>query len=417
MRIIFYFLHNPWPPRSGAHQRCLQILRELKSAGHEVIFSSSTIHSEQPWNEESKKAIQKITGQEVKLFVPSTTRITSNIDRFEKRFRHSILRKRGFRESIFCPHSLIRWFQKLVSSTKPDAIIINYAWFDQLVDHKRWKKIHRIIDIHDLVSINRQMWQFVEHQLAEYTKKPDASKFRDDFIAAKSGFNLHPQETEVYQKYDTVLSISKTEQSELQSSLNGVEIVHAPFTFSPPDLVNTYEGPAILSLGPNSYNLQGYLYFRDMILPAILKQSPEFRLTVTGSIKPEFCQHPAIDWKGFVPNRDALFQEAGFAVCPVFAGTGQQIKIVEAMAYGLAVVAFAEAARNSLIEHGESGLIANSAEEFAQHVASLQNDVALRMRLGQAAKKAIRQEWQNSQGLRAFASTLSNGTEKHRRAA
>jgi glycosyltransferase involved in cell wall biosynthesis len=417
MRILFYFMHNPCPPRSGAHQRCLQILRELRSAGHEVIFSSSTVHSEQPWNNESKKAVEAITGREAKIFEGPHRKLDCKIDKLEKRFRHSILRKRGFREQLFCPHSLIRWFRKLVSENKPDAIIINYAWFDQLVDHPRWKKIHRIIEIHDLLSINGQMWRFVEQQLAEYEKKPDASKFRKDFIAAKSGFHLHPQETEVYQRYDTVLSISRTEQSELQSLLKGVDVVHAPFTFAPPDLANTYQGPAILSLGPNPYNLQGYLYFRDVILPNILQQSPGFRLTVTGSIKPELCQHPVTDWKGFVPNRDALFQAARFAVCPVFAGTGQQIKIVEAMAYGLAVVAFEEAAKNSLIKHGESGLIASSAEEFAQHVASLQNNIKLRNQLGQAAKRAIRQEWENSRGLRAFAENLGNGAENHRRAA
>lgn len=413
MRILFYFMHNPCPPRSGAHQRCLQIVRELKTAGHEVIFASSILHTEQPWAEDSKTAIADLTGQPVYIY-GDPGRIGWRINTVEKKIRQFVLKKNGFRESLFCPITLIRWFRKLVDKIKPDVIFLNYAWFDQLIDHESWQQKYCAIEIHDLVSINGQMRQFVEGQLAVYATNSDASKFREEFNTAKLGFKVNPEEVEIYQRYDTVVCISKTEQNVLQSLLKGVNVVHAPFKLPPSDLANTYQGPAILSLGPNPFNTQGFIYFHDVILPQILKQSPGFRLIVTGSIQPKLCRHPAIEFKGFVKNRDAFFQEAGYAVCPVFAGTGQQIKIEEAMAYGLAVVAFREAAENSSLKHGENALVANTPDEFARHIAGLQNDLELRSRLGQAAKKTIIQQWENPGGFHDFGANIKRGADKNR---
>ena len=97
MRILFYYIHNSCPPLSGAHQRCLQLLRSLTQAGHEVIFVGSTLHTEQAWNEASKKSIREITGQPIYIFAPksplSGVRIWA-----EKTFRRFVLRKNGFRD-------------------------------------------------------------------------------------------------------------------------------------------------------------------------------------------------------------------------------------------------------------------------------------------------------------------------------
>ena len=47
----------------------------------------------------------------------------------------------------------------------------------------------------------------------------------------------------------------------------------------------------------------------------------------------------SVTLRGFVNDLDPLLASARFAICPVFGGTGQQIKIVEAIARGLPVVA------------------------------------------------------------------------------
>ena len=83
----------------------------------------------------------------------------------------------------------------------------------------------------------------------------------------------------------------------------------------------------------------------------------------------------------------------GFAVSPILGGTGQNVKVVEAMAHGLAVIGLRERAEVSPIRHGINGLVADRAEEFADHVLRLGQDRALRRRLGCAARDTITTEY------------------------
>ncbi len=409
MKAIVYFLHNPWPPKSGAHHRCLQMLRILQREGYEVIFASSTLHTEYPWNEESKAALASITGSPVQIFQRPNL-IVRKIDGLEKRLRLWRLGKRRFREAFFCPRSLIRWFRRLVDSHDPDLVLVNYAWFDQLVDHDKWKDRKRVMETIDFASVNQRMWAFVEKQLDACEQGASASRLREDFITTKSTYTIDEEEVEIYQRYTTVACISNQEKEILEPLVSGVEVAYIPFVPERTSSSNTYVGPPLLSVGRNPFNLQGYFYFVDAILPKILAKAPSFRLRLTGSMIPPSRFVPQIDWLGFVENRDSLFEEAGYSICPVFAGTGQQTKIAEAMAYGLAVVAFEEAARDSFLRHGENGLVAASADEFARHVVRLEGDPRLRRELGNAARQSILSAEQETQRCASLALGSANSS-------
>jgi glycosyltransferase involved in cell wall biosynthesis len=405
VKVVIYFLHNPWPPKSGAHHRCLQILRGLRQAECKVILASSTLHTEQPWTYESKDALREITGHDVKIF-EAPGKVTRNVDRIQRKLRRWGFYKGGISETFFCPYSLVSWFRAQVREFDPNVVLITYAWFDQLVDHRLWRDRYRVMETIDLLSINQQMWRYAQAQVDQCSNGGSALKLKEEFDAAKSEFRLDPEEVEIYRRYDTVSCISLSEKTFLDGLVPRSRVVHVPFVHETFACSNTYAGPPFLSLGPNPFNMQGYLYFVDAVLPLIKTQLPGFKLIVTGSIRSAPRRAPGIDWRGFVDNREPLFREAGYSVCPVFAGTGQQIKIVEAMAYGVAVVAFEGAARTSFIRNEENGLIAKSAREFADHVVRLECDRNLRARLGCAAKVYIGEEYEKHKGLPGLIETL-----------
>jgi glycosyltransferase involved in cell wall biosynthesis len=66
---------------------------------------------------------------------------------------------------------------------------------------------------------------------------------------------------------------------------------------------------------------------------------------------------------------------------------------LEAMAHGVAVITLPGAARSSPIRHGQNGLVANNAREFAEYVVQLSRDRELCRRLGQAARETIASEY------------------------
>jgi glycosyltransferase involved in cell wall biosynthesis len=109
---------------------------------------------------------------------------------------------------------------------------------------------------------------------------------------------------------------------------------------------------------------------------------------------------PEVELIDFVPDLSELFGSARFLVCPILGKTGQQIKIIEAMAHGVPVIATRVAAEGGPLRDGVNGLVARNANEFAEHVIRLWNDAELRQRLGRAARATIAQEYSDAR-LRA----------------
>ena len=398
LKVLVYFLHNPWPSRSGAHQRCLQVLRGLRTAGCEVIFASATSHTEQKWTQESEEALREITDGEVYVF-NGPRRLGRLVDRVERKIRHWFSGESQLERTLSCPYSLIRWFRTLVERVNPDVIIVNYSWFDQLISHKAWRHRHRVIDTHDLVSLNQKLRSLAAAQIERCAKDGTASELREKFTSARSALSIDPEELEIFRRYDTVIAISRTEMAAL-GPLNSANIIYLPFVSEPSRFSkSSYAGPPLLSLGPNPFNIQGYLYFLDAVLPRIRSEVPGFKLVVTGVPGSVPRLAAEIDWRGFVKDRSAIFDHAGYSICPVFGGTGQQIKIVEAMAHGLAMVVFQEAAEASFVRHEENGFVARSAQEFAGYVVLLERDGKLRRRMGRAAMATIAEEHEKHEAL------------------
>jgi Glycosyltransferase len=151
------------------------------------------------------------------------------------------------------------------------------------------------------------------------------------------------------------------------------------------------------------------LYFVKKVLPRVLRRAPSFLLKVTGSFPFKTPLAAAgVTLSGFVPDLKPVYESARFFVCPVFGGTGQQIKIVEAMAHGLPVVALRFAAERSPVRHEVNGLIADNAEQFAEHTVRLWNDAALCRRLGDAARETVASEFSSDRLTDALSRILGN---------
>src|SRR5438552_12170442 len=55
---LVYFPHNPWPPRTGAHRRCMQTLDGLVQLGAAVHLASTFRFTDTPWTVESIEGLR-----------------------------------------------------------------------------------------------------------------------------------------------------------------------------------------------------------------------------------------------------------------------------------------------------------------------------------------------------------------------
>jgi hypothetical protein len=207
------------------------------------------------------------------------------------------------------------------------------------------------------------------------------------------GFEVSEEEYRIYDRFACTVAITPADAALIRNHTRGTHVVTIPMTHPVCEIGNTYDGNALYTAWRNPFNVQGYLYFAARVLPSILKCAPAFRLSVTGGICRDVVPAQSVELRGFVPDLVAEYRRAPFLICPILGKTGQQIKIIEAMAHGVPVVATKTAALGSPIRHGENGLVAEDAGEFAGHAVRLWQDREECRRLGAAARETISQEF------------------------
>ncbi|KAB8330890.1 glycosyltransferase family 4 protein [Scytonema tolypothrichoides VB-61278] len=387
--VLFFFPHNPYPAKSGAHKRCLETLYCLKELGFQVIFMSSTLTSETKWEKSSIEALKADFVTDVSIYEP--TILDRKFILFLRIYYKLIRQTPPISSGIKTPFGMRRWFAEKFHSTQAKILFMNYANWDGLCSDRQFSSSRKVIDTHDLITLNIAMQKALKKYLTTpvcHNAQIDEQIFQEDFFE-KLNLETSSEEFSVFDNYDHTIVISPTEIEIVKNKTFKTKISYIPVQQAPYDVNNQYEGAAIFPIGPNLFNIQGYLYFIKKILPLVLQQDSNFLLQVTGTGCKEVYPTEGVLLSGFVPNLAELYQKARFAVCPVFGGTGQQIKIVEAMAHGVPVVATRFAGERSPIIHNQNGFIANNAIEFAEYVLQLWKNKDLCQTMGTNAKETI----------------------------
>jgi len=388
IRILFFFPYCPYPPTTGAHQRCMAIVSALLRLGYEVIFLGVENYRKRTWTPESVVSLKKAGVKEVYIYHVTLPDFFKNIliALYYRLFHDEFL---PWNSRFYVPAGMRAWFAAIRSDVQPDIIWMNYVHWDSLIDRRGGRQTEMIVDYLDPVSLNGKMQYALKNC---FTKKPFAVIHRDvleeDFFTRKT-FTIDDAELRIITGYDKIIAISRTEADIIEQSGKTKPVFFLPVTMPPVDCDNRYEQPPVFAAGPNLFNVQGYYYFTEKVLPAILKTIPDFSLTVSGSVTDLVQPRDGVTRIGFVDDIGKVYCESRFAICPVLGGTGQQIKIVEAMAHGLTVVATKFSAGSSPIIHGVNGFVAADASEFAGYCVRLWNDPGLCRKMGGEARKSI----------------------------
>jgi hypothetical protein len=407
-KVLCFFPHNLYPPRSGAHKRGLEMLSGLREIGCEVTLLSSTLSTDSEWQTASVGTLKANWATDVLVYEASA--VDHGFVTLLKGLYWLLRRNPPVNSALRTPPGMRRWFERTLHEISPDVVLMNYAHWDGLVNHRRFRSLLRIIDILDLVTLNVRMRRALDRRLPSPPISADAVAdlvLQEDFYE-KLALTVDPREFHIYDKYNYAIAISSQEAEAVERNTARTKVRFIPMTQKPSYMANTYEGPGLFPTGPNPFNIQGYLYFVKRVLPRVQGKARDFSLHVTGYCCDRVCPTEGVVLSGHVPDLKEVYRSASFMVCPVFGGTGQQIKILEAMAHGVPVIALRCVADRSPIRHGVNGLIAHNAEEFAEHVLQLWNNRELCRELGQAARETIAAEFSPARLLEELACILGD---------
>jgi glycosyltransferase involved in cell wall biosynthesis len=124
-------------------------------------------------------------------------------------------------------------------------------------------------------------------------------------------------------------------------------------------------------------NRNGLRFLLDEVLPRVWRELPEARLSLVGAgLATPPSRDPRVEALGFVDDLDAAYASASAAVVPLLQGGGTPLKFVEALAYGLPVVATSRAAAGLAVRDGEHCLLADDAPAFAAALVGVLRDGA-----------------------------------------
>ncbi|MDC8014846.1 glycosyltransferase family 4 protein [Tahibacter soli] len=146
-------------------------------------------------------------------------------------------------------------------------------------------------------------------------------------------------------------------------------------------------------------NVDAVTWFAGEVLPLL----PAVRLTLVGANpSPQIARlarHNArIELVGPVPDVHPYLARAAVAIVPLRAGSGQQLKMIEAMASGTPVVATSLSAAGLEAVDGEHALVADDGAAMAAAVERLMSDPAFAARLARQARRFVeaRHGWERS---------------------
>jgi glycosyltransferase involved in cell wall biosynthesis len=136
------------------------------------------------------------------------------------------------------------------------------------------------------------------------------------------------------------------------------------------------------------------------IWPKILSDLPNARLLIAGA-HPEnvrsYSETPhGVEFLGFVENLEELYRKVGVVCCPILAGGGTRIKILEAAAYGKPVVSTVVGAEGLELSDGHEILLRNDPESFANACVQLLTDRELALKIGAAARSVVMDRYEKS---------------------
>ncbi|HEX4484127.1 MAG TPA: glycosyltransferase family 4 protein [Solirubrobacteraceae bacterium] len=113
-------------------------------------------------------------------------------------------------------------------------------------------------------------------------------------------------------------------------------------------------------------NRRGLEFLLEQVLPRVWEKLPQAKLALVGAgLAQPPSSDPRVETLGFVDDLRTAYARSSCAVVPLLQGGGTPLKFVEALAYGLPVLATPRAAAGLDVRDGVDCLIADGAEAFA----------------------------------------------------
>lgn len=369
MKIVVLASRFPYPLERGDKLRLYQQIKEL-SKYHEVILFACHDHDiESTWLEEIKKYCKEIYTHRFTLIEKAVGLFTSLINGWP--FQCGQVYSPAFRKQI-----------EMYCDQNQDAVI--FCQLIRMAPYCKRVKNRKFLDYMDAFSLSMK-------------KRAEISPFPISFLYHWESRRVKKYELEMITCFDKVIAITNQDAVVLEINNNAkCQIIpnNIDLDFFQNDLKiePTFDIGFIGNLGylPNEEAID---FINSKILSQYeLKHGKKLSFLIAGArptnkIKSMSNGNVQI-WSDVNDIRDA-YKAIRVLVAPIKSGTGQQNKVLEAMAMGVPVVTTGEVAKGISATNGKDMVIANDNIAFINAIYMLLNDTNFYSTIQQKAKEFI----------------------------
>lgn len=378
------------PPNAGNRVRIATLAQALTTSGHDVHFAYVPME-------------QADTSAMVARFGPARLHTLPWARRGGARLLAlRALRKLGRRLKLDAGYmlGLDEWYDERITPAlrdlhtvhRFDAVLVEYVFMSKALQ-AFGPGCLRLLDTHDSFGMRHR------HYLASGLIP---QWYSTSLAGEEAGFR----------RADVVLAIEANEARAFSRRLagSGTRVVQVGHLIDIGEPIPPSDAPNLLFVGSgNLLNVQGARLFSEQVLPLIRSERPDVQFLLAGGVAAQVPDGPGIVKLGFVPRLQQAFAQAMVFVNPVLAGTGVNIKLLDALAAGMPTVSTTSGARG-LEEHGGGAftVVADTdAAGFAREVVRLIDSTHARDKLRERAYGAAL-SW-NATQLSTLRSTLGEG--------
>jgi len=378
MRILQLCNKPPYPPIDGGSKAMHNLTRGLLAAGHSVkVLCISTPknaldHDQLPPEYKASTRIEDVyvdtSVNVVDAFTDLLTADNYNISRF------------------FSPDVDIRLI-RLLSDEQFDVVQLESLFMTPYIPTiRRYSNASIVLRSHNLEHV-------IQGRIATGEKNILKRPYRK-FLAKQ----LEEYEMAVLDRVDAVAAISPSDAEHFAAHGTRTPIATIPFAVEPSEYV--VEEPkrsgrvTFFHLGSMDWlpNEEGIRWLLSEVWPKVLLQRPDARLDLAGNKMPADllkAEIAGVTIRGRVKSAQNFMRDRQVMVVPLFSAGGMRVKIIEGMALGKPVISTPIGAEGIDHTEGLNILIARNANEFAQHIISLDEAPDYMRMIGSEARKLI----------------------------
>jgi len=388
MRILMLSPTLPWPLNMGDKIRIFHVLRELARAGHEVSLFAL---AHEPYGPEDLATLKAHCQELYVIPVKNRPRLQAAIK--------SIVSRRPYRVAKF---ESPEFRQAVAEALQGDYDILWVHFLETLTyglqPHLPERRLLVVLDQH---NADERFWETYAREGRPWVR----------LFAKINLWQLRGIQASLLKQVDVILSASEEDADFTRSRLlnlatqvwvvpNGVDTEG----LRPPDI--TKRGNRIIFCGAMDVlmNIDAVARFARRIFPKVRRAVPDAEFWIVGRDPvPEVKALgllPGVRVTGCVEDVRPYYGEAKVAVAPFRYGGGTKLKVLEAMALGVPVVASPVGCQGIEVVPGKHLFKEENEEAFAQRVVNLLQDESLRRQMATEARRLVeeRYSWRGIMG-------------------